>query len=83
MGMIVGQVAAVQQLMVVQDLVRFAFCKKTETLREAARRGALDRFPIPPEERRNRTISSITGKAMERANAAQLKRIIAASIRTQ
>lgn len=37
----------------------------------------------PTEERRNRTISSITGKAMERANAAQLKRIIAAGIRTQ
>lgn len=37
----------------------------------------------PTEERRNRTISSITGKAMERANAAQLKRIIAAVIGTQ
>ncbi|WP_129126911.1 hypothetical protein [Geomonas oryzae] len=37
----------------------------------------------PTEERRNRTISSITGKAMERANAAQLKRLIAAGIGTQ
>lgn len=37
----------------------------------------------PTEERRHRTISSITGKAMERANAAQLKRMIAAGIRTQ
>lgn len=37
----------------------------------------------PAEERRNRTISSLTGKAMERANAAQLKRIIAAGIGAQ
>jgi len=34
----------------------------------------------PREERRNRTISSITGKAMERAGAAQLRRIIEKSI---
>ena len=31
----------------------------------------------PVEERRNRTVSSITGKPMERAGAAQLKKIIA------
>lgn len=34
----------------------------------------------PSEERRNRTLSSITGRPMERAGAAQLKRIIAGSI---
>ena len=34
----------------------------------------------PREERRNRTISSITGKAMERAGAVQLRRIIEKSI---
>jgi predicted nucleotidyltransferase len=34
----------------------------------------------PAGERRNRTISSITGRAMERAGATQLKKIIAGSI---
>lgn len=34
----------------------------------------------PADERRNRTISSITGRPMERASAAQLKKIIAGSI---
>ena len=34
----------------------------------------------PAEERRNRTISSITGRPMERASATQLKKIIAGSI---
>ena len=34
----------------------------------------------PAEERRNRTVSSITGKPMERAGAAQLKKLIAKTI---
>jgi hypothetical protein len=34
----------------------------------------------PVEQRRNRTLSSITGKPMERAGAAQLKKLIAQSI---
>jgi hypothetical protein len=34
----------------------------------------------PVEERRNRTVSSITGKPMERAGAARLKKIIAESL---
>jgi hypothetical protein len=34
----------------------------------------------PTEEKRNRTLSSITGKAMERAGLAQLKNIIAKSL---
>lgn len=34
----------------------------------------------PARERRNRTVSSITGKPMERAGAARLKKIIAESI---
>lgn len=34
----------------------------------------------PVQERRNRTVSSITGKPMERASAAQLKKIIAESL---
>jgi hypothetical protein len=34
----------------------------------------------PVEERRNRTLSSITGKPMERAGLAQLKKIIAKSL---
>ena len=33
----------------------------------------------PTEQRRNRTLSSITGRPMERASAAQLKKIIASS----
>ena len=34
----------------------------------------------PVEQRRNRTVSSITGKPMERAGAAQLKKLIAKTI---
>lgn len=34
----------------------------------------------PAEEKRNRTVSSITGKPMERASAARLKKIIAATL---
>lgn len=34
----------------------------------------------PVEERRNRTISSITGKPMERAGAAQLRKLIASNL---
>jgi len=34
----------------------------------------------PVEERRNRTLSSITGKPMERAGAAQLKKLIARNL---
>ncbi|HJV37086.1 nucleotidyltransferase domain-containing protein [Geomonas sp.] len=34
----------------------------------------------PVEQKRNRTISSITGRPMERASAARLKKIIAASL---
>jgi len=34
----------------------------------------------PVEERRNRTVSSITGKPMERANLKQLKRLISAGL---